>query len=192
MPCMSLDTDPMTAQHLLMPKTIAIRSLSGPAPEQVTIPTSSFPGKGILKDTIILKVDGAVRVITMQIITPASMIMETQAAGIVTMGLASGTLAPGTGDTGMTLNMTHTGRKAMLTVTGLRNVMITGGTTLASREALMMTLSSPETPMEKKWTGAVSTANTQHGACAALTACPAAEAASAPTHTRVRFTEATM
>lgn len=35
-----------------------------------------FPGKGILKDTIILKVDGAVRVITMQIITPASMIME--------------------------------------------------------------------------------------------------------------------
>lgn len=44
MPCMSLDTDPMTAQHLLMPKTIAIRSLSGLAPEQVTIPTSSFPG----------------------------------------------------------------------------------------------------------------------------------------------------
>lgn len=150
MACMSLDTGPVTAQHLLMPKTIAIRSLSGPAPEQVTIPTSSLPGQGILKDTIILRVDGAVRVITMQIITPANMIMETQAAGIVTMGLASGILEPGTGDTGMTLSMTHTGRKAMLTVTGLRNVMITGDMILVSRGASMMTLSSTGTPMEKK------------------------------------------
>jgi hypothetical protein len=39
---------------------------------------SSFPspGKDILKDTIIPRVDGAVTVITMQIITLASMIME--------------------------------------------------------------------------------------------------------------------
>lgn len=150
MACMSLDTDPMTAQHLLMLITIAILSLSGPAPVQVTILTSSLPGKDILKHTIILRVDGAVRVITMQIIALASMIMETQLAGIVTMGLASGTLAPGTGGTGMTVNMTRTGRKAMLTVTDLRNVMITGGMTLVSREASMMTLSSTGTPMEKK------------------------------------------
>lgn len=150
MACMILDTGPMTAQHLLMPKTIAIQSLSGPAPEQVTIPTSSLPGKVILKDTIILRVDGAVRVITMQIITPASMIMETQAAGIVTMGLDSGTLAPGTGGTGTTPNTTHTGRKTMPTVTGRRNVMTTGGMTLDSRGASMMTLSFTGTPMEKK------------------------------------------
>lgn len=42
--CMSLDTDPMTAQPLLMPITIAILSLSGPAPVQVTILTRSLPG----------------------------------------------------------------------------------------------------------------------------------------------------
>lgn len=44
MACMSLVTDPMTAQHLLMPRTTAILSLSGPAPVQVTILTSSLPG----------------------------------------------------------------------------------------------------------------------------------------------------
>lgn len=44
--------------------------------------------------------------------------LQTPAAGIVTMGLALGILAPGTGGTGMTLNMTHTGRTTMLTVTG--------------------------------------------------------------------------
>lgn len=87
---------------------------------------------------------------TTQITTLASMIMETQAAGTVTMGLDLGTLAPGTGSTGMTLTMTHTGRTTMLTVTGLRNVMITGGMTLASLGASMMTLSSTGTPMEKK------------------------------------------
>lgn len=192
MACMSLVTDPMTAQHLLMPRTTAILSLSGPAPVQVTIPTSLLPGKDILKDTIIPRVDGAVTVITMQIITLASMIMETPAAGIVTMGLALGILAPGTGGTGMTLNMTHTGRTTMLTVTGLRNVMITGGMTLASLGASTMTLRSTGTPMEKKQTDAASTVSTRHGACAALTVCPAAAAASAPIHTRVRFTEATM
>lgn len=150
MACMSLVIDPMTAQHLLMPRTTAILSLSGPAPAQATIPTSSLPGKDILKDTIILRVDGAVTVITMRVITLASMITETQAAGTVTMGLALGTLAPGTGGTGMTLTMTHTGRTTMFTVTGLRNVMTTGGTTLASLGASMMTLSSTGTPMEKK------------------------------------------
>lgn len=149
MACMSLVTDPMTVQHLLMSRTTAILSPSGPAPVQVTILTSSLPGKVILKDTIIPRVDGAVTVITMQIITLASMIMETQAAGIVTMGLALGTLAPGTGGTGMTLNMTHTGRTAMLTVTGLRNVMTTGGMTLDSLGASMMTLSFTGTPMER-------------------------------------------
>jgi hypothetical protein len=35
-----------------------------------------FSGKGILKDTIIPRVDGAVRVITMQITTLADTIME--------------------------------------------------------------------------------------------------------------------
>lgn len=92
----------------------------------------------------------------------------------------------------MTLSTTHTGRKATLMATGLRNTTTTGGTTLASRGALMMTLSPPETHMGRRWIGAASTASTLHGACAAHTACPAAAAASVPIHTRVRFTEATM
>lgn len=67
---------------------------------------------------------------------------------------------------------------------GLRNVMITGGMTLASLGASTMTLRSTGTPMEKKQTDAASTVSTRHGACAALTVCPAAAAASAPIHTR--------
>lgn len=44
MACMSLVTDPMTARHLLMLRTTATLNLSGPAPVQVTILTSSLPG----------------------------------------------------------------------------------------------------------------------------------------------------
>lgn len=128
----------------------------------------------------------------MQITTLGSAIMETQAVGIATTGLDSGILACGTGGIGMTRNMTCIGRKAVFTVTGPRNVTITGGMTLASRGALTMTLSSTETRTGKSWTGAVSTVSTQHGAYAACTAWPAAAAASAPIHTRVRFTEATL
>lgn len=67
---------------------------------------------------------------------------------------------------------------------GLRNLMTTGGMTLASLGASMMTQSFTGTPMEKKQTDAASTVSTQHGACAVLTACPAAAAVSAPIHTR--------
>lgn len=108
----------MTVQHLPTPKTTATLSLSGPAPGQATAQTGRLPGKCILKATIIPEVDGAVRVIAMQIITPASTIMEIQVAGIGTMVLDSGIPAPTTGDIGMMPNTIHIGKKVMLTATG--------------------------------------------------------------------------
>jgi hypothetical protein len=48
--------------------------------------------------------------------------LQTQVTGIATIVLDTGTPAPGTGGLGMTLSMTYTGRKTLLTSTGWYNM----------------------------------------------------------------------
>lgn len=180
--CMSPGTGPTIARRLLMLTATATPSLSDPAPEQVTAQTGHLPGRGTPKVTTVPKVDGAVKVTAMQIVTPASMIMETQVAGSgTTMVPDSGIPAPVTGGIGMMLlNTIRTGKKVMLMATGPRGMMTPGDMTLASLAVLTMTLSPTGTLMGKTWTGAACTASARPRACAA---------ASAPTPVRVRFTE---
>lgn len=119
MACTSPGSGPTTVRHLPTLRATATPALSDPAPEQVTAQTGHLPGKGTPKVTIIPKVDGAVRVTTMQIITPASSTTETQVAGTgTTMVPDSGIPAPVTGGIGMMLNTMHTGKKTMLMATG--------------------------------------------------------------------------
>lgn len=103
-------------------------------------------------------------------------------------------LAPGQprGTWGRGLPRSHSSASVPRLPLGPRNVTTTGGTTLASRGVLTTTPIPTETLTGKRWTGAASTVSTPHGACTVHTAWQAAVAASVPTHTRVRFTEATM
>lgn len=169
MDSMTPGTDTTTAPALLTWSlgVTAILSLNVLVPEQVTALTGRLLGKGMLK-IIIPKVDG---VIITQAITQTRMIMEIQVAGNVThqhMTPDTEILEAMIRGIGMMLNTTLTRREKRIPMEAdMTDTTITGGMTLVSLEALMMTLNPIEIRTVTSLTGAVCTVSILATVCGA-------------------------